>query len=162
MTREISLTQGKTALVDDDKFHEIGQYKWFCSQGYACRMERRDGKRRVVHMHHYILSKRRGYDIDHINGDRSDNRRANLRYATRSQNNANRHVPIVASSRFKGVCWRPIPKRWKAYIKKDGRQIHLGYFGTQEEAARAYNDAALHYFGEYASLNVLEETHETR
>jgi hypothetical protein len=153
MAKVISLTQGKVALVDDDVFPILNQYKWHFSQGYASRMTRHNGKRLVIKMHHEILPARTDIDVDHVNGNTLDNRRANLRYATRSQNNANRHARSKGTSPYKGVCWRPIPKRWKAYIKKDRRQIHLGYFSTQEAAARAYNDAALRLFGAFARLN---------
>lgn len=153
MAKRIPLTQGKFALVDDDMHPFLNRHKWYCSHGYAARMERRHGRRRVMMMHHRILPQRVDCDVDHINGNTLDNRRVNLRYATRSQNNANRHARSKGSSSYKGVCWRPIPRRWKAYIKKDGQQIHLGYFSTQEDAARAYNKAALRLFGEYARLN---------
>lgn len=62
---------------------------------------------------------------------------------------------MTSYSPFKGVCWRPIPKRWKAYIKINKKQIHLGYFSTPEEAAVAYNNAAIKYFGEFANQNKL-------
>jgi len=115
-----------------------------------------EGKRRVIHMHRVILQPKKGLDIDHINGNRLDNRRINLRYATRSQNNMNRFARCVTSkSPYKGVCWRAHAKRWKAYIKINKTQIHIGYFTTAEKAAKAYNKAAIKYFGEFANLNSL-------
>lgn len=152
MPKTIPLTQGRQAIVDDEDYPVLAQYRWHYSQGYACRMVRRNGHRSVYKMHWAILCQRPELDIDHINGDRLDNRRQNLRYASRSQNNANRHA-ITSSSGFKGVCWRPIPRRWKAYIKVNRKQIHLGYYSTPEEAAQAYNQAALQHYGAYAHLN---------
>lgn len=89
-------------------------------------------------------------EIDHKNGNGLDNRRENLRIATRSQNAANR-FKRGGSSKFKGVCIAG--KRWKAGIRQDGKSYHLGTFDTEEEAALAYNASATIRFGEFARLN---------
>lgn len=91
-------------------------------------------------------------DIDHINGNRSDNRLVNLREATRSQNNANRKA--VGVSKYLGVC--PAGRKWVASIRSDGRRKHLGYFHTEADAARAYDAAAAKTHGDFANLNFLE------
>ena len=88
-------------------------------------------------------------DIDHINGDRGDNRIANLREATRSQNNANKAASPKNRSGFKGVNYAPHVKLWRARIGVDGRSIHLGHFKTREEANAAYAVAAREHFGEF-------------
>jgi hypothetical protein len=157
MTRKIELSNGLNALVDDDMYEYLSNWNWYFDRGYARRMSTKDeGKRRVIHMHRVILQPKKGLDIDHINGNRLDNRRINLRYATRSQNNMNRFARCVTSkSPYKGVCWRAHAKRWKAYIKINKTQIHIGYFTTAEKAAKAYNKAAIKYFGEFANLNSL-------
>lgn len=87
-------------------------------------------------------------DIDHINRDPSDNRISNLRLATRSQNLANKKA-AGGSSEFKGVSYHCQRQRWRATIK----DVHLGLFDTEEEAARAYDNAALNLYGEFAGLN---------
>lgn len=158
MTKMISLHgrngKDKFALVDDDMFDELNRYNWYCSQGYASRSQRRDGKRLTIHMHWHILRLQPGFVIDHINGNRLDNRRCNLRICTRADNNKNKIGPVKpTSSIYKGVCWRPHTNAWKAYIKTDGKQKHLGYFEHEEDAALAYDIAAKKQFGEFARLN---------
>ena len=94
-----------------------------------------------------------GMQIDHINGDPADNRIANLRLATRSQNMANVRQPRHSSSPYKGVTYHPKAgpsKTWKAQIKLDGKRKHLGLYATPEEAHEAYKAAAIKYFGEFA------------
>lgn len=89
-------------------------------------------------------------NIDHINGDKSDNRLVNLRVATRSQNMANRPRQTNNTSGFKGVYSVPSRGKWRARFKKDGRVFYLGYFDTAEEAAEAHRIAYAKAFGEYA------------
>ncbi len=152
MTKEIQLSQGEMALVDDDVFAELDKFYWYCdADGYAARMAKRpNGQRFVLRMHWCIKRVQPGFVVDHINGNRLDNRAENLRVCTKAQNNANIH-----KDGFKGVCWREHAKAYKAYIKKNGKQIHLGYFKDQVKAAEAYNEAAANLFGEFASLNQL-------
>lgn len=95
-------------------------------------------------------------EIDHINGDRSDNSIVNLRLATRDQNNHNRR-PQKGSSNYKGVQWHKSAKKWIARAYQDGVRRHLGVFNTEKEAAIAYNKAALSWYGEYSVLNDVKE-----
>lgn len=97
------------------------------------------------------------FEIDHINGDRSDNRIANLRLASRVQNLANRQKQKDTSSKYKGVYWNKKEKKWKASIRTEGKKIHLGYFVSEELAAKAYDEAAKKLHGDYAKLNFKEE-----
>ena len=152
--KEIALTQGKFAIVDDEDFEDLAKFKWAYHGGYAHRVFIKDGKKTGELMHRVIVNAPAGMDIDHVNRNPLDNRKCNLRVATRSQNNANK---AQREGSFKGACWRPIPRRWKAYIKVDHKQIHLGYFSNAVDAAKAYNAAALKYFGEFARLNVIPE-----
>jgi hypothetical protein len=92
---------------------------------------------------------------DHINHDGLDNRRGNLRPVTTIQNQQNRRPRAIASSKYKGVC-RHRDRKWLARICINGTQYHLGLFVTEEDAALAYNAAALEAFGEYAYLNQIE------
>jgi hypothetical protein len=91
--------------------------------------------------------------IDHINGNRSDNRFFNLRPATIAQNLRNRTGDLVSTSKFKGVSWHSSRGKWRAVISGDGKYTHLGRFDSEEEAARAYDRAAAEHFGDYAKLN---------
>jgi len=101
-------------------------------------------------MHRLIMGNPQGMEVDHINGNGLDNRRCNLRVVTTSQNQANQHARRGRSS-FKGVFKQR--SRWRARIHVQQKGINLGSFLTEEEAARAYDAAALHYFGEHACLN---------
>ena len=92
------------------------------------------------------------FDVDHINGDRGDNRIGNLREATRSQNLGNAKVRSDNTSGFKGVAWERRRKLWKSNITVEGRQRHLGYFDTAEEAHAAYCKAASIAFGEFSRV----------
>jgi len=92
--------------------------------------------------------------IDHENRNKLDNRKVNLRWATFTQNFANKEK-TTGKSHYKGVCWDERRQKWRATIKVHGEQIWLGYFLVEEDAAHAYNNAALEYFGEFARINPL-------
>jgi hypothetical protein len=94
-----------------------------------------------------------GVQVDHINRDTLDNRRKNLRIASRLQSNANRGSHQGGTSKFKGVSWYKRSQRWAAQIQVDGKKIHLGRFGNECVAAIAYNKAALKYHCKFAVLN---------
>lgn len=155
MTKTIELTQGKSAIVDDQDYENLNQYKWhYSNHGYAARMVRKKQHRSVTFMQWYIVRPLLNTVIDHINGDRLDNRRCNLRMCKKEDNNKNRRVnKSKTSSQYKGVTWRKHAKAWKAYIKLNQKQIHLGYFKNEFDAAIAYNKAAEQLFGEFACLN---------
>lgn len=109
-----------------------------------------NGRRRLVKMHHLVAGK----GVDHISGDGLDNRRANLRPASGTQNNANRRKGgQVMHSAYKGVTWRKKGRKWMAQICVDRKRRYLGLFSTEEAAAQAYNEAASEAWGEYALLN---------
>lgn len=97
--------------------------------------------------------------VDHINGNKLDNRKKNLRLATNQQNQYNVGLRKDNTSGYKGVSWYKKGKKWHAAIRNGNKSIHLGYFKTAVEAARAYDKAAVEFFGEYAYLNFPEETH---
>lgn len=154
----IVLTCGAEVLVDDADIPLVGQYKWHLSHnGYVVRRVRIDGRKPIIYLHRAIMSADWAGDIDHINGDRLDNRRQNLRYATRSENNMNARARKGTASRHKGVTWHKQDRLWWAYIKHEGKQRSLGMHKTEADAARAYNAAAKRLFGDFARLNHIEE-----
>ena len=165
---------GRVALVDDEDYDLVMQYRWHVHEQRNTEGVTTSGpyavttipippgdmqakrwpcgkvaQRRVL-MHQLIA----GYKgPDHSNGNGLDNRRANLRPATVTQNSANQRPRRGTSSRYKGVRWCKKSRKWRAGIKVNGRERHLGLFTSEEDAARAYNEAALGAWGEYAYLN---------
>ena len=150
--KQIPLTQGKFAIVDDADFEWLNQYKWCLSYwGYAVsRTSKKLGKQKTIFMHRLILGVPKGMDTDHVNGNRLDNRRANIRACSRTQNNRNKPVQKNNLTKFKGVCFRPEKNRWRALIMANRKRVELGLFKTAEEAHAAYCAAAKKYHGEYA------------
>jgi hypothetical protein len=161
MSKLIPLSKGKYAIVDDEDYSWLSQWRWHFSGKYARRLsgQWRNGNQKCVWMHREILKRRRvnidGLQTDHINLNKLDNRRNNLRIANSSENQANTFKFNSYTSKYKGVCWHKIRKKWDAQIQKDGRVYHLGSFMKEYEAAKVYNTVAKKYFGEYARLNQL-------
>lgn len=155
--RRIPLTRGKYAIVDPEDYARLSRHKWYvhASWGtyYAAYSRCENGKQRHYYMHRIITGAADDMVVDHINGNGLDNRRANLRAATRVQNRWNRRKRRVGSSRYKGVDRYAAKGKWRARISLDKKKIHLGYFSTEVEAARAYDEAARRYHGEFASPN---------
>ncbi|RYE96053.1 MAG: hypothetical protein EOO77_41705 [Oxalobacteraceae bacterium] len=141
--------QGKVAEVDDDVWFWARNFTWFLSgNGYV---STRSGGRTMT-MHRIIMGNPQGLDVDHINGNRLDNTRVNLRAVTRQQNMMNMGPRSNKASRFKGVGLHKVG-RWNARITVDGKNLHLGMFDHEEDAARAYDAAAIIHYGQFARLN---------
>jgi hypothetical protein len=153
--KEIPLTKGKFAIVDDEDFERLCNYKWVISDGYAVTSFRNENGeyKQNLRMHRMILDVQEGKVIDHINGDRIDNRKENLRIATQKQNswNSKKKDSEKATSKYKGVSVSS--GKFIVKIKHDGKKEHVGTFNDEIAAANAYNYYAVKYFGEYARLN---------
>lgn len=156
--KEIPITKGYVALIEDESYELVSQFKWHAAEDlrtvYAATRVKKDGKRVTVKMHRLIMGNPLG-KVDHINGNGLDNRISNLRVATDSQNACNRRTPTHNKSGFKGVWWHKRYQHWQASISVNGKRKHLGVFDTKEDAARAYNEAAKQHHGEFACLNVV-------
>jgi len=155
--KEINITQGKKVLVSNEDFLKVSQFNWAysASTGYAVRKGRKKLKEpRTVHMHRFIMDVPPGIQVDHINGNKLDNRRSNLRLASVQKNAFNRKKPKVkCTSQYKGVLKRKNSDKWEARIKINNKSIYLGRFVSEVDAAKAYNQAAKKYFGEFARCN---------
>ena len=155
MAREIPLTRGYVAIVDDEDFDWLTQWSWHVARAprgglYAARSRTIPGPKK---MHQLLIEAPKGCVPDHRNGNGLDNRRENLRVATRSQNAMNKRIRAGVSG-FRGVT--PNKRRWMAKIRVSGRHHYLGNFATAAEAARAYDSAARALHGPFARLNFPE------
>lgn len=160
--KEIPLTQGKTAIVDDADHQRLSAYKWSADRHhtgryYAKAMIRDEsGRYRKVYMHRFIMGMTdRTILVDHRDGDSLNCQRHNLRPSTNSQNQANRRK--LKSPGMRGVFQRKGSKRFYAQLYKDKKRISLGSHATAEAAAMAYDRAAVEHFGEFAVLNYPEQ-----
>ena len=104
-------------------------------------------------MHREILKPPKNVETDHKDGNGLNNQRYNLRWATKTQNRQNQRPQEGCTSRFKGVRWDKNARKWRACIKVQGKQVHLGFYSLEIDAARAYDNAALLYFKEFARTN---------
>ncbi len=150
--KKLLLTNGKVTIVDPSDFDAYSKYTAFLSKdGYAYIIVNENGKSRNRLLSRFIMGAKKGEIVDHINHDTLDNRKSNLRICTPLQSARNRRghsdskSGLIGVSRYKG-------KTWRARIFCD-KEIYLGYFKDKYEAAKAYNEAAVKYFGEFACLN---------
>lgn len=155
--KQIPLTQGKFALVDDDDFERVSQFKWnACHKRhtwYAHRSKKAKPYRYTYSMHRFIMDEPEGLEVDHIDGNGLNNQKSNLRIATRSQNACNRGKAAHNKSGFKGIFWSNKDKCWVAHITVHRQGIYLGGFKDKIKAAQAYDRAAIEYFGGFAQIN---------
>lgn len=157
--KEIKLTRGYIALVDNDDFKYLNQWRWHTAKigniFYARRSVYIPNNRKVIkiHMHREIMLPPYDKFIDHIDHNGLNNQRANLRICTLTQNMINRDTPNKTG--FRGLSCNS--KGYSASIRVNRIRIYLGTYKTKEEAARVYDKAAIKYFGEFAQLNYKNE-----
>ena len=152
MAKEIPMANGHIAIVDDDDFSRVSQFKWQVNTyGYARRTMYNEARIRVdVKMHRFIAGVTdRSIEVDHRNGNKLDNRKENLRLCTHSQNMMNRGANRRNKSGFKGVVKKG--DSWEARIAVNKIYKHLGRFPTAELASEAYKQAAIELHGEFAN-----------
>lgn len=148
----IPLTQGKFALVDEGDFEYLSQLKWWIAKGgYAISWDR--VRKKTVLMHRLLLDCPKNLYVDHINGDKLDNRRSNIRVATKADNNRNVGRRSNNKSGYKGVYLDRQRGLFVADIRFRGKTLHLGRYRTILEAARVYNRKSLELFGEFSRPN---------
>lgn len=156
--KHIKMSGGYLSLVDDEDYYDLIKFRWTYQKAIKGRSKVVYAKRFIrkgeyEFMHRRIMKAEKGRCVDHIDGNGLNNCRSNLRMCSQKENSANTRKHKSSSSRFKGVHFYARYRSWMAYICPNRRKIHLGYFKTEEEAAQAYNKAALLYFGEFARLN---------
>jgi|CXWK01.1.fsa_nt_gi hypothetical protein len=141
---------GKSFIIDDEDYDLVSKWRWNIDDKNVVKRKVYDkGKKYSQILARMLLKPEKGMEVDHINGNRLDNRRSNLRICTRVQNEVNK--PSQNKHGFKGIMKKF--RRWGAYAQKDGHVFYLGTFATKEEAARAYNKKAKELHGEFAWLN---------
>ncbi len=161
--REIQLTQGQFSKVSPEDFEWLNQWKWsarwskFTKSFYAMRNSSSIGgtKRHIILMHRQILGLEKGdrRHGDHANCDTLDNRRENLRIATRSQNFPNTKLRSTNTSGFKNVYWNKKLQKYTAAYHREGRLIHVGVFPTAESAFEAVSSVIAEVRGEFARMD---------
>lgn len=152
--REIKLPTGHVVIVDQKDFRRLSAFSWTVARAKHTNYAR--SSQTGQPMHRYLLDAPRGSVVDHVNGNGLDNRRSNLRICTRAENLQNRRKHKVGTSRFKGVYLRYKGKKhclWMARIFVQGKLNSLGLYRNEEDAAKAYDIAAIAIHGEFALTN---------
>lgn len=151
-------------MIDDEDAGIVCQYKWYASyakgnQSFYAKttVKKSNGNRTSMFMHRILIAVLGGQFIDHANGDTLDNRKTNLRVCSRKENNRNRKLQRTNTTGYKGLKWHSRLSKWEARIGVDGKYKYLGLFKEKEDAARAYDKAAVEHYGEYAHLNTYEK-----
>lgn len=160
--KEIPLSRGMVALVDDEDYDYLSQYSWYAKPSggdtfYAYRSFGVYTKYRKFIMHREIMCPPDGYVVDHIDRNGLNNQRKNLRVCTHAENMHNRRRNTKNSSGYKGVCYAKEVNKWLSQIVVGGKKVKLGYFENVLDAAKAYDTAAVYYFGSFANINFPEE-----
>lgn len=156
--KQIPLTRGQLALVDDADFEAMSAFKWYATKigntFYAVRVVTgENGKRKMIYMHRLIIGAAcDGLQVDHADMNGLNNQRDNLRACTRSENQRNRSTDRNNTSGFKGVSWDKNRGKWRAYIRLNGKERHLGRFADAAEAYAARCAAAVELHGEFARM----------
>lgn len=169
--KTIKLTQGQVALVDEEDYEYLNQWKWYAgyqrhfNSYYAYRAEKTDnGKYKTILMHRFILSIKNNLQVDHKDHNTLNNVKSNLRAATHAQNMANRKNQKRGLSSYKGVSIMRVKYKdkthsyWRASICVNNKRFQIGNFNNEIDAAMAYNKKAIELLGEFAYLNDVSKT----
>jgi len=170
--KKIKLTQGKFALVDDSDYEELLKYKWYYSKIIQKRKHTKDyiyelavhkdkkGKT-LFRMSRLLMGfPPKSMMVDHIDHNTLNNQKSNLRLCTNKENQMNRGKNSNTVSPFKGIRYYKRMNQWLGQIQVEGKKLHLGCFKKAEDAAKAYDKAAIKYYGEFAQTNFPQQKHE--
>jgi hypothetical protein len=158
--KEIALTDGNVALVDDRDYEYLSQFTWFSMKGstnilYAVRVtSRKLGVRRNILMHREVMCAMKGQEVDHRDHNGLNNCKGNLRFCSKAENQWNTGKQRNNTSGFKGVDWYAKYEKWRARISINRKVICLGYFESAQTASVAYRVAAEKYCGNFARTEV--------
>ena len=153
--KKLELSQGYFALVDDEDYELLSKHRWYYNNcGYAMRRAKKNElvnwpSGRVALHRSLFEGIGKSDEVDHVNGDRLDNRKSNLRLCVRSQNNMNQCLRKDNTSGHKGVYWRSDSNKWRASISAFGKRLHLGSFQSKTDAIHAYAEAAKRMHGDF-------------
>jgi hypothetical protein len=162
---KMTTVNGVEFEIDEEDVERVSTYRWYESKSdrkkayiftaISTRLSVGRWKNRTVYLHRFLIDAPRGLSVDHKDNDTMNNQKSNLRLATQSQQNQNTKKlnPSTASSRFKGVSFNKKRNVWEVYVHDKRKKIVIGYFQNEEEAARAYDNAARSRYGEFASTN---------
>lgn len=157
--KEIELTQGYKALVDDEDFERVNSFKWhvhFKSKErkcpYAQHTYSENGKKKTVDMHRVVLNLSGSAQVDHEDRNGLNNQRRNLRAATHSQNQHNKSTPRNNTSGHKGVSWKKDVGKWQVRIMLNSKHMHIGVYTEKQDACDAANAATLKHHGEFCCV----------
>lgn len=146
---------GKFAIVDDEDFEIVSKYRWHLgTDNYVINRNHFNKKKKTIRMHRLVINAKDGQQLDHINGDRLDNRKCNLRFSTQHENSLNSRHPLGKSGLI-GVWWCKKDNIWTANIQLDGKCIYIGAYKVKEEAAYVRDQFAIQLHGEFARTNYL-------
>lgn len=157
--KEIPLSRGLVAKIDDADYERANQYKWSAfgrKRVYAGRNDWSSGKSHTVMLHRFILSAPDGLFVDHIDHDTLNCQRTNMRLCSKLENNRNKLIYSNNTSGYKGVTWDAESGNWAAQTRVKGRSVKIGRFSDPLEAALAYDAKAKELFGDFAHLNFPE------
>jgi hypothetical protein len=161
MAKEIILTQGKVAIVDNEDYDYLNQFKWYASNKNGKfyvqkKITVSKNKTTCISMHRFIMKPNKGMVIDHLDGNPLNNKKNNLRICTHAENMRNSKIRINNKSGYKGVSYQENSNNYRASIRFNNIKINIGDFIDPIDAAKAYNAAALKYHGEFAHLNKID------
>jgi hypothetical protein len=146
-------------LIDDEDYEMVSRYNWQVAMKRGtpyiqCSARDENGKKITKQLAREVTNAPKGVIVDHKSGNTLDNRKQNLRFSNNKTNAQNMRSNINSTSKYKGVSWNSERKKWRAVLKYNDKQVHIGRFNSEEEAARAYDKKALELFGEFARLNI--------
>ncbi len=157
MTKSIPLSKGQFALIDDEDYERVSQFKWHAiptkTTYYAARNKPTLFGYKHEYLHTFLMGSNSKEMVDHQDRNGLNCTRANLRPANRNENYRNRGAQSNNKAGYKGVYFNKTKKKWDAQISVGGKSMYIGRYETAEDAARAYDKRALELFGEFAYLN---------